>query len=211
LLLACRFNSWDRVPYVTDDPVSGKQVVGPRLSTITRNLIIANYKTTWPIDHDDGSNHYLDSYNALWYGGAKNYLGHSKHSINNLYAFVDAQPYEGTGPGKHFGGCAVNDGAEKDSSGWGEVYASNRCHLTTPTAPAYSWGNCAIDDLNATVDWTFNNTFYTPNGRIAVHCNKKTSWTLAQYQQRGYDLKSTEVVSPPLETLIEWSRELIAL
>jgi len=42
------FNSWDRVPYVTDDPVSGKQIVGPRLNTITRNLIIANYKTTWP-------------------------------------------------------------------------------------------------------------------------------------------------------------------
>ena len=68
-----------------------------------------------------------------------------------------------------------------------------------------------MDDLNSTVDWTFNNTFYTPNGRIAVHCNKATSWTLAQYQQMGYDLKSTEAVSPPLETLIEWSRELIAL
>ena len=66
-----------------------------------------------------------------------------------------------------------------------------------------------MDDLNSTVDWTFNNTFYTPNGRIAVHCNKATSWTLAQYQQMGYDLKSTEAVSPPLETLIEWSRELI--
>ena len=38
---------------MTDDPVSGKQIVGPRRSTITRNLIIANYKSTWPIDHDD--------------------------------------------------------------------------------------------------------------------------------------------------------------
>lgn len=157
-----------------------------------------------------GSNHYLDSYNALWFGGAKNFLGHSKHSINNLYAFVDAQPYEGSGPGARFDGCAVNDGAKKDSSGWGEVYASNRCHLTKANASVYAWGSCNINDLNATVDWTFNNSFFTPNGLISVRC-KGASWTLAQYQQHGYDLKSTEAVSPPLETLIEWSRELIGL
>ena len=85
------FNSWDRVPYVTLDPKTGVEVVGPRLNTITRNLVLANYKSTWPIDHgnetafrlhtsldaigliehacvlsDDGSNNYLDSHNALW-------------------------------------------------------------------------------------------------------------------------------------------------
>ena len=68
-------------------------MLGPQLSTIHHNYIICNYQCTWPIDHDDGSNHYLDSYNVLWYGGAKNYLGHDKHSMLNLYLYVDAQPY----------------------------------------------------------------------------------------------------------------------
>ena len=90
------------------------------------------------------------------------------------------------------------------------MYASNRCHLTNPGASVYSYGSCTANDLNATVDWTYNNTFFTPNGQISVRCSG-ARWTLAQYQQRGYDLKSMEAVSPPLATLIQWSRELIAL
>eukprot|EP01043_Picozoa_sp_COSAG02_P033184 COSAG02_NODE_2254_length_9348_cov_2.773273_11_plen_54_part_00 len=50
----------------------------------------------------------------------------------------------------------------------------------------------------------------TPDGKVKVIC-KGATWTLTEYQQRGYDLKSTEVISPPLESLIEWSRELISL
>ena len=87
--------------YISDDPAAPggeSEILGPRLSTIHHNMILCNYQCTWPIDHDDGSNHYLDSYNVLWYGGAKNFLGHDKHSMNNLYLYVDAQPYEGQVP-----------------------------------------------------------------------------------------------------------------
>ena len=137
-------------------------------------------------------------------------LGHSKHSIGNLYAYVDSQPYEGSGPGKHQDHCANNDGAKKDESGWGEVWASNRCHLTRPGASVYAYGDCDPGDLNSTVNFTFNNTFMTPDAKIVVQC-KGTRWSLAEYQQRGYDIQSTETVAPSLETLIGLSRELIAL
>ena len=135
-------------------------------------------------------------------GGAKNFLGHSKRSISNLYAFVDAQPVEGSGPGIHKDFCANNDGAHRASSGWGEVYADNRCHLTKPAASVYLYGNCDAEDLNATVDWTFNNTFFTPDGTIRVQC-KDATWTLKQYQALGYDLLSTQTTAPSLDTLIK--------
>jgi hypothetical protein len=95
-------------------------------------------------------------------------------------------------------------------AGWGEVYASNRCHLTRPSASAYAYGNCDPEDLNATVDWTFNNSFYTADGKISVHCHSRV-WTLPQYQALGYDLRSTQAEAPSIQTLVAWSRELVAL
>eukprot|EP00041_Stephanoeca_diplocostata_P031274 m.971050 g.971050 ORF g.971050 m.971050 type:complete len:945 (+) comp23926_c0_seq7:45-2879(+) len=203
------FNSWDRVPYVTLD-AAGVERVGPQQSHIHHNLVLCNYKCTWPIDHDDGSNTYLDEANALFYGGAKNYLGHSKHSIANLYVFPDGQPYEGSGPGLHKPFCANNDGARRDSSGWGEVYASNRCLLYAPNASLYLFGNCNPNDLNATVDYTFNNTFYSPDGGVHVQCGPQT-WTLEQWQARGYDLHSTIAPQPSLPQIIAWAEALVAL
>ena len=78
------FNSWDRTPYVEES--NGVAAgIGPALTNITRNMFICNYECTWPIDHDDGSNTYNDTYNVVFYGGAKNFLGHDKHSIANIY------------------------------------------------------------------------------------------------------------------------------
>jgi hypothetical protein len=158
----------------------------------------------------DGSNHYLDTDNVLWYGGAKNYLGHNKESLRNLYLYVDSQPYEGQGPGKHMDTCANNDGAASGAaaSGYSEVWSSNRCHLTKPSASVYAYDRCSPEALNATVDFTFNNSFYTSDGKIAVRCNGDR-WTLDQYQALGYDKASTEQVAPPLPTLLAWAHEML--
>ena len=53
---------------------------------ITNNFLFANYHAVWPLDHDDGSCYYYDTYNVLVYGGFKNYLGHSKICI--LYCWT---------------------------------------------------------------------------------------------------------------------------
>eukprot|EP01052_Picozoa_sp_SAG31_P031073 SAG31_NODE_3254_length_4489_cov_1.441002_4_plen_166_part_00 len=160
----------------------------------------------------DGSNHYLDTDNVLWYGGAKNYLGHNKHSLRNLYLYVDAQPYEGQGPGKHMDTCANNDGAAAGAaaSGYGEIWASNRCHLTKPSANVYAYDRCSPEALNATVDYTFNNTFYTGDGKIVVSCNDQ-HWTLEQYQALGYDKESREESPPGLTRLLGWARDMLNL
>ena len=54
---------------------------------------ITGYHSAWPLDHDDGSCYYTDTYNFLVYGGYKNYLGHSKTVTNNVYIFPDAVLY----------------------------------------------------------------------------------------------------------------------
>ena len=56
---------------------------------VTKCLVIGNYNSVWPIDHDDGSSYWADSYNFLAYGGYKNYLGHSKKAMRNVYAYPD--------------------------------------------------------------------------------------------------------------------------
>lgn len=63
------WQSWDRQPYIWN-PLDLTNLY-PAPSTITRNLFYNNFHSTWPIDHDDGSNAYLDTYNLLiWGGGA---------------------------------------------------------------------------------------------------------------------------------------------
>lgn len=54
-----------------------------------QNLFIENSLRL--IDHDDGSCYYMDKNNVIVYGGFKNFAGHSKVAINNLYIYPDAQ------------------------------------------------------------------------------------------------------------------------
>lgn len=146
----------------------------------------------------------------MFYGGAKNFLGHSKTSSNNLYVYPDAQPVEGDGPGIHVDTCANNDGATRDSSGWQEVYQFNRCLLYRGDVALYKYGNCDPKDLNATVDFTFGNEFFAPNASVHVPCAKE-KWTLAEYQAKGYDLGSTVALPPALPQIVGWAEDILAL
>ena len=203
------FNSWDRIPYETTDVTTGEPRLGPALNRIKSNLIICNYECTWPIDHDDGSNTYEDSYNVLVYGGAKNYLGHSKRSHHNLYVYPDAKPIEGAGPGlTGFQACAQSDGNKKGSSGWGEVFDHNRCVLYNDSASIYHWGSCDPAALNDTTDTTHDNSFFGSNLRVTCGA---ANWSLDEWQRRGRDERSVAAPTPPLATLLGWARAMLNL
>ena len=58
------FNSWDRMPYVFPGR-DGAPTTRPPLNRIFQNFFIHNGGIGWPIDHDDGSCYYHDSYNVL--------------------------------------------------------------------------------------------------------------------------------------------------
>lgn len=64
-------NTWDRVPYLTR-VADGKTVsLSVKENTITNNFIINNYRSVWPLDHDDGTCYWRDTQNYLVYGGKK--------------------------------------------------------------------------------------------------------------------------------------------
>ena len=115
------FNSWDRLPFLTDS--TGKPSTEVLHTDMSRNFVISNYASTWPIDHDDGSCYYHDTNNFLVWAGAKNFLGMGKVSAENVYVNVESNG---------FGVCAVDDSpwtgegvpAGKELP---DVYANNTC------------------------------------------------------------------------------------
>ena len=200
-------NTWGRVPFAR--PVGGgpaearAEVVShgfamrPAASRITRNMIICNWECTWPLDHDDGSQEYHDSFNFLLYGGAKNYMGRNKASTDNVYIDPDGKPSEGAWSAEGMSGpaggqaCANNDGsravghnATGGASGYNETFARNRCVMWSSNHTIYAFGqtgdgtsgprgSSANETCVAKIfDFTANNSFYAPDAQLTVQCTR---------------------------------------
>ena len=203
------FNSWDRQPYLTKlGNEDGSPSLVPAESYLTNNFFINNYHSTWPIDHDDGSCYYTDTYNFLVYGGYKNYLGHSKTVTNNLYVYPDAW-HSFTHVTSH-PSCENSDGASLTNlpSGWDEVWSNNTCIISS--SKVYDNGACDPSHLKGLVPFTANNHFYTAAGNISIPCGGKV-FTLEQYQLMGYDVGSTVSKLPTSEQIITWGKQLLGL
>ena len=198
-------NTWDRQPFLSDAMQSGVPSLWQHESYIHHNTIINNYYSIWPIDHDDGSCFYEDSYNFLVYGGKKNYLGHSKTDHHEIYVLSDANPnYAG------FNVCLHDSYAKRDSSGWNETWINNICTLHQSSLP-YSINNCDTSDL--LVPYLANNTIYIPSGtEVAFICKvngTSARLSLAEWQSYGLDLGTTIKVTPDIQTIIQWGREML--
>ena len=211
------FNSWDRQPYLTDvDQGPESPSLHPAENYITNNFFINNYHSTWPIDHDDGSCYYTDTYNFLVYGGYKNYLGHSKTVTNNVYVYPDAvhtTSFNIGELGKYLTKpwCQNSDGATLTvlPSGWGEVWSNNTCVISSSVI--YSNDRCDPTHIKGLVPFTANNHFYTANGTVIIPCGKNTTFTLEEYQEMGYDIGSTVDKLPSNSEVISWGKQLLGL
>ena len=83
------FNSWDRVPYITDFEGRGPTVV-PQFRQITKNFVLSVYSSQEAIDNDDGSAYYNTTRNFFAYGanGLKSdFGGHDNYHVHNIYAW----------------------------------------------------------------------------------------------------------------------------
>ena len=206
------FNSWDRQPYLTTVRDGTPSLVQAQ-SNITRNFLINNYHSTWPIDHDDGSCYYYDTYNFLVYGGYKNYLGHSKVVKYNYYIYPDAvhSLENNLGAFLVLPFCANSNGASTTNlpSGWGEVWVNNTCIIGNPNI--YDFGSCTPTGNNTgLIPFTANNTFYAPNKDIYIKCGS-VEWSLEQFQKEGYDIGSHVYDPVSYDTIVEWGRKLLGL
>ena len=84
------YNSWDRVPYITNLRY-GRPSIVPADRQIHHNFVIANYNSEGAIDTDDGSAYYRTHHNFFAYGanGLKSdFGGHDNHHVRNIYAYV---------------------------------------------------------------------------------------------------------------------------
>ena len=213
------FNTWDRQPYLTTvrDINGTVPSLTPALSNLTMNFVICNYHCTWPLDHDDGSCYYFDTFNFLTYGGYKNFLGHSKTVQNNVYVYPDASRYSNDDYDdalkvrnvfyKPF--CANSDGSGtgKNPSGWDEVWTNNTCLIGNPDV--YEFGSCnPVQSLKGIVPFTAFNRFYAPNETIYIQCGSER-YTLKEYQMLGYDLGSQVYDSVDTQTLTKMGHSVL--
>jgi hypothetical protein len=198
-------NTWDRQPYLTDAVQSGVPSLWQHESYIHHNTLFNNYRSLWPIDHDDGSCFYEDSYNFLVYGGKKSYLGHSKTVHHQIYVYSDAN--SGT-----FGSNACVDDyvPTPGISEWNETWIENTCTLYNSSVP-YNIGNCDTSQL--IVPYLANNTIYIPSGtEVGFNCKVNGTGkrlTLQQWQSYGLDIGTVIETTPDVQTIIEWGRKML--
>jgi hypothetical protein len=198
-------NSWDRQPYLTDAVQPGLPSLWQHDSYIHHNTLFNNYRSVWPIDHDDGSCFYEDSYNFQIYGGKKNYLGHSKTDHHEIYVYADANS------GAFGSNACIDDGKPvRNVSGWNETWIQNTCILYNSSVP-YHIDNCDTTDL--LVPYLANNTIYIPSGtEVAFICNVSgitTRLNLQQWQSYGLDIGTIIETTPDVQTIIEWGRKML--
>jgi len=198
-------NSWDRQPYLTDAVQRGLPSLWQHVSYIHHNLLFNNYRSVWPIDHDDGSCFYEDSYNFLVYGGKKNYLGHSKTDHHEIYVYSDL-----SGGGFGSGNCLNDYNPKIGLSGWNETWIENTCTLYNSSVP-YNIGNC--DTASLFVPYTANNTIFIPAGaEVGFDCkvngvSKRLS--LQEWQSYGSDKGTIIETTPDVQTIIGWGRKML--
>jgi hypothetical protein len=187
---------------LTDAVQPGLPSLWQHLSFIHHNTLLDNYNSVWPIDHDDGSCFYEDSYNFQIYGGKKNYLGHSKTDHHEIYVYPDTRPHSGV--------CLDDSRPLPGSSGWNESFVENTCVLYKSQAP-YDIGNCSTTNLF--VPYLANNKIYTaPGTDVGFKCNVNGSrkfLSLEQWQALGLDLGTTAQTAPDIQTIIQWGREML--
>ncbi|CAF0900788.1 unnamed protein product [Adineta steineri] len=200
-------NTWDRQPFLSDAKQSGIPSLWQHYSYIHHNTIFNNYNALWPIDHDDGSCFYEDSYNFHVYGGKKNFLGHSKTDHHQIYVYSDMNRGD-------FGSnvCLGFYAPQRGYSGWNEVWIENTCILYKIPMP-YIIGNCDTTDL--LVPYLANNKIYIPNGtEVIFTCNvngTSTKLNLKQWQSYGVDISTTVYSTPDVQIIIEWGREMLQM
>lgn len=187
LLNTCRessdhgpWNSWDRVPYITDLR-TGKPSIIPADRHIHHNFVIGTYNSQETIDTDDGSAYYKTYSNFFVYGdrGLKSdFGGHDHEWRSNVIAYV--------------GSCFVCN-----FKGYNDAFVNNTCVMRN----GYR-SDCKLDK-----SWNVgSNRIYSRSGDINVCGMSWKDWVKSGKTQ---DTDTTVDKWPPDEQLVSWAKELL--
>jgi len=197
------FNSWDRLPFLTDVLYGPEQPsLTPAYNDIHNNFMLCNFGSNMCIDNDDGSSFYLNHHNFEIYGGHKcDFGGHNKFTYSAVIPYA-------------------------------QMYTEGLCGYFTNTVPGYNDGfydNICIQGVsvsylqmdsqtcNATkinpkeLPWIGNNTIYNPYGNLSIQCGNKL-FTDEEFQTLGYDMGTSVVKGiPSTEQILAWGKQLVGM
>lgn len=219
------FNSWDREPYQWDAEEASNLI--PATSYILNNYFVNNYGSSWPIDHDDGSNGYVDSFNLLLWGGFKNYLGFNKHAINNLYVYPDvsidiaravaARTNDSADLERVANGfdtaCVMSQGATALPADLSDVWSNNTCIASSGKSDFYDFCCCdPSNPANGAMPALAGNTLYSGDGSYQFTCGSDTWSTIAEAQSHGVEVNTTfYATAPSTAAVIAMGKQLLGI
>jgi len=163
-----------------------------------------------PIDHDDGSAHFIDTRNALLWGGTKNLMGYAKRSEGNVMAYVDYAPALAAGLAERVGWSApqakppmcagvVTPYPSVDTA---DSWVNNTCIASSPASFFRFFACNASAPLGGGIPTPLGgNRYFSTNASYEMRCGADT-WSLADAQARGVDAGSTLHALPTTDELL---------
>jgi len=193
------FNSWDRLPFLTDVYQKGVLSYRPLYNEIHNNMFLCNYGSNMCIDNDDGSSYYMNHHNVEIYGGHKSdYGGHNKYTFNTIELY--AQDYE-TGLCGWFNQVVPN---------YVDGYYENIC-VQGVMVPYLQLDACNVNNPNAgTMPQLASNTVYNPDGNLTVNCGG-TVLSIQDFQLLGFDQGTQAFPMPTVDEMMKWVKTLLEL
>ena len=227
------FNSWDRLPHVTDVRDGHTPSTIPAVNDVHNNFIVSNYAADGGcLDNDDGSSYYAIHHNFCVYGGHKcDFDGNNKISSFNVHAY----------PSVYGTTCVVVGDQSLPIKGYAEGYHDNKCVLPAASAPylklegGQDVGCLSGPEPNGMPTWPSsrqtiahpldgsaaslkafndgiivgNNSVYTVDGLATIFCGKD-KLTSDKFQAAGYDKSTTfSKQMPTNEVIIGWAKGLL--
>jgi len=210
------FNSWDRLPYITEIADGKTPSTVPAVNNVHNNFIVANYAADGGcLDNDDGSSYYDIHHNFCVYGGHKqNFDGHSKRGFGNVYVYPSvygSKCVDEETEGMNTPGGPTSGPGGLPPAGYAEAYFDNICILDAG-APYLSVGGSVDDrkDFEAGLKLS-NNTIYQAGGDVQVIVGKK-HLSFKMFQGKGFDPTSKAVGDmPTVEQITQWGKNLLGM
>jgi hypothetical protein len=201
-------NTWEREPYLRGFSPAGAPLLYGATSRCTRNFLVCDGFGIHCLDHDDGSNNWADEGNVVAWAGVKNYLGFNKTARGNLFVRpdFDARRAPGMHPGAsasgvplpaafYFPACVRTLGQWAWGPALADSYVNNTCLLGATSNPyIFGAGTCnpAAPAASGALPSASGNTYFAPNGSVAIACGAKTL-TLAEAAAAGWEVGSAAV------------------
>ena len=170
------------------------------------------------LDHDDGSDYYLDQRNVCVFLGMKNYLGQNKIWDNNLIVYPEGAksqnrsgmpclwtsmdlPVSKDDPASSF--CSFQPCRTK------EVFINNTCVSSFGRPLEYDMFNLTDLELkgpwNTTIPYTANNRYFTKGAQYSFE-----GWNLSRTQSLGIDVGSVVFPLISAERIARAARKLLS-